>query len=159
MAEPLSKQENALVVAFVETPDLDVKEAAERVGLSVRSARDVLKRPEVRKAVGLAFLSERKDRLEAVRDMLIQNLHQLSCWDPKDLFDAQGNVMDIPDMPPTMRAAIKGFKVGRYGPEFQFVDRTVIQLELLRYVGKALGHAETEVLEKTVLEVPEMDPE
>jgi hypothetical protein len=159
VAEPLSKQENALVVAFVEAPNLDVETAAERVGISVRSARDVLKRPEVRKAIGLAFLSERKDRLEAVRDMLIQNLHQLSCWDPKDLFDAHGELRHIKDMPDTMRAAIKGYKKGRYGDEFQFVDRTAIQLELLRYVGKALGHAETEVLEQTVLEVPEMDSE
>lgn len=153
----LSRQEESFVAHYLETPDLS--ELATKLDLSLRTVKDLLKREDVRRAIGLAMLTEKRDRLELVRDHLVQELHQLSNYDLKDLFDENGGVRHITEMPNTMRAAIKGFKMGKFGPEFQFYDTSTIKMELLRLTMRALGQINEGKQESTVLVVPSMDEE
>jgi hypothetical protein len=153
----LSRQEESFVELYLQNPDLS--ELAQALSLSLRTVKELLKREEVRKAIGLAMLVEKRDRLEVVRDHLVQELHQLSNYDLKDLFDESGRVRHLAEMPNQMRAAIKGFKMGKYGPEFQFYDTAAIKMHLLSLTMKALGQIPEGKQESTVLEVPAEDQE
>ncbi len=154
----LSPQEKALVDALIAQPDLSVKKAAESAGLHIKTALDVYKRENVRRAVGLALLTEKKERLGEIRRQIIDILWQTANFDLRDFFDEKGGFRAVKDMPPANRAAVKGIKQGRYGLELVLVDRTALQLELLKVVDKAIGHA-GEVDDATVLDVPAEDPE
>ncbi len=155
----LSAQEKQLVEAFVASPNLSLKEAAEKCGLDQKSAKLVLARENVRRSVGLALLSERKERLAEIRDHVVNALWQVTHFDPKDLFDDQGRIKPVKDMPPNARAAIKGVKHGKYGLELVLVDRTTIQLELVKLLQRALSAAEGGEKQSTVLEIPAVEAE
>ncbi len=150
----VSPQEEQFAASFIRNPDLS--EVARELNLSLKTAREYLKRPEVRKAIGLALLTERRDRLEEVRDFLLQELHQLSNFDLKDLYDEYGNLRTIPEMPDSVRCAIKGVKQGRYGMELTFYDAANIKIELLRLTLQALRQDDKTGgdQERTVLVIP-----
>jgi hypothetical protein len=156
----LSAQEKQLVDAFVGSPNLSAQEAADKIGLATRTAIDVLKRDNVRRAVGLALLTEKKERLSEIRDHLVDALYQITTFDPADLFESDGSIRLVKDMPANLRAAIKGVKHGKYGLELVLVDRTHIQLELLKMVHSAIGSGDDDQKEGgSVLYIPALDSE
>lgn len=132
----LSMLEQHVVELFVADPELSAARVAEKLNLAPSAVLTILKRPEVRKMIGLGFILESKDRLTAVRNSVILALSRLAEYDPKECFDEDGNIRQIKDMPDTVRFAIKSFKPGKFGLEIQFYDRAAIMQHLLQYLSK-----------------------
>jgi hypothetical protein len=132
----LSVLEQKVVNAFITDPELSPRNVAISLDLPISAVLEVLKRSEVRKAVGLGFLTEQKDRYQQVRDGVVLALWQMATHDIKDMFNESGAPLHVKDMPAQLRASIKGYKMGKYGPEFQFTDKAQIMLALLAHFGK-----------------------
>lgn len=75
-----------------------------------QAANKIMKRPAV-----LAILSkelhQRAEKFEIKADEVLQELHHLAMARGEDLFDEDGNLRPIKDMPERTRTAIKEFKV------------------------------------------------
>lgn len=132
----LSAQETQIVEAFLVQPELSAAKVAESLDLPVSAVLDVLKRPQVRRMIGLGFLIETRERQKEVRNTVIAQLQALTMHDPKDAFSPSGELLNVPDMPPSIRMAIKSFKTGKFGLEIQFYDRAAILASLLAYLSK-----------------------
>ncbi len=132
----LSPQEAQIVEAFVASDGLSAARVAEQLGLDVKAVLEVLKRAHVRRMIGLGMLTETRERQKEVRGAVIAQLHALTMHDPKDAFNAAGEMLTIPEMPESIRMAIKGWKTGKFGLEIQFYDRAAILQSLLAYLSK-----------------------
>lgn len=136
----LSAQERQIVEAYIET--MSPSTVADRLSMSPNAVLDVLKRMEVRRAIGFGLLTESKDQQKAAKNHVLMALLQLAHWDPIDIFDELGKPKPIAEWPASMRAAVKGWKQGKYGPEFTFVDRAQIFQTLLQYFTRYGNKAE-----------------
>lgn len=156
----LNVLEAQIVEAFIADPELSAKNVAEKLNLAPKAVLDLLKRAKVRKAIGLGFLTENKDRLTAVRNSVILALRLITEYDPKDAFAADGSQLHVMDMPDSIRFAIKGMKPSKNGGmELTFYDRAAILLELLRYTSKPDPLGEKEEEDKTSIVYYEARPE
>lgn len=132
----LSAQETQIVNAWLSDPELSPASVAQRLSMDVATVLSVLRRESVRRAMALGLLTEKNDRLKEVRDGVVLSLWQMATYDLADLFDEEGTPRHIQAMPPAMRSAIKGYKMGKYGPEFTFVDKSAILLSMLQHLSK-----------------------
>ena len=151
----LSAQEKQIIEAWLACGDMSPATVAQQLGMAPAAVLDVLKRAEVRRAIGFGMLTETKDQHKAAKNHVLMALLQLAHWDIKDIFDAEGKALPIQQWPASMRAAVKGWKQGKYGPEYTFVDRAQIFQTLLQYFTKYANKNEdgAEADDRTVLVV------
>lgn len=107
---------NALQRLFVSEYLIDKSAgpAAERAGYSKKSAYTVgprlLRNAHVRAAIDEALAAQEKRTL-VTADRVLQELARIALFDPKDLFDADGNLLDLKDMPEDARRAVASVEV------------------------------------------------
>lgn len=157
--QSLSVLEQHVVELFVSDPELSAARVAEKLDLAPSAVLTILKRPEVRKMIGLGFIMESKDRLTAVRNSVLLALSRLAEYDPAQCFDEEGKLLAIKDMPDTIRFAIKSFKNTKFGMEIQFYDRAAIMQSLLAYLSKPDPLTKDDQEEKATVVFYDSEPE
>ena len=135
----LTVEEAAFVRHLVTDPELNMSEAARHAGYKGADphafAARMMKSANVAKAIALIH-ADRRTRHRDIRDGVIQALWQLATWDIKDVVDESGNFLGPHELPDSLRAAVKGVKMGKFGLEYVFVDRAQILALLLRHFGE-----------------------
>lgn len=116
--------------------DLNATQAATRAGYSAATAEQqgyqLLQIPSV--VSGIAELAAQRDqRIQIDSDFVLRTLHALADFDMETVFNADGSLKNISDMPVVARKAISGFEVEEiYAKE----DEPEIEME-----GQAHGGA------------------
>ena len=98
--------------------DLDVERAALAAGFSKTMAaskayqwvRNGKVKPQVFEAIGKAF-KRREERTEITQDRVLDEYAKLAFLDPQKFYDADGNLLAIPDLPKDVAAALSGMDV------------------------------------------------
>ena len=129
--------------------DANATQAAVRAGYSKRTARSIgeenLTKPDIAAAIEDAML-ERAARTGVTADRVIQELANLAFFDPADIYDANGALKSINDIPPAARSAIAGLEiaeirdsdgvpVGR-AVKLRLTDRLGALDKLMRHLGQ-----------------------
>ncbi len=70
----------------------------------------LLAKPNVKKAIE-AELADIKARFDAKKERIIEELCRITLFDPHDLYDEQGKLLEIRKMPPHVRACLAAFDV------------------------------------------------
>ena len=154
ISKQLEPAEKAFVDFLVQDEEFNIARAARAAGFEGANAGDRLLRKQAVQRYLVAIQADRRERHREIRDQVIQALWQLaSGWDVAALvgdvqvYDPITNETTTrrealpPDrLPPALRAAIKGAKVGKNGWEYIFVDRAAILTILLRHFGESDGH-------------------
>ncbi len=158
MTDALAKAspQETQIVNMMLTEGLDPSKVASQLDMSLQAVLEVLQREHVRRALGIGMLTEKRERFKEIRDGVVQALWQLASYDVADLVDETGRMhADLRKIPPQLRCAIKGYKMGRYGAEYTFVDRAAILTTLANIFAKA-GDADTgDAKDRTVLVIHE----
>lgn len=128
----LTPKQAAFARAFAEN-DLDLQRAEQALEWSPGVGRDYLSDPTVRRAI--TALSLRRDEREAdIRAGTLGLLWQLTtAWDPARLIGADGTPLPPHELPPELRAALKGVEYRDGVWKYTFVDRSAIALNLLKH--------------------------
>ncbi len=97
-------------------PKMSATDAAIQAGYAEGSAKvtasKLLKRPEVQEYLDeLAGKQQEKTVIEA--DSILKRLDYVGDVDPADIYDANGNLRHVKDMPMSVRKSIKSIKVRR----------------------------------------------
>jgi phage terminase small subunit len=98
--------------------DLDVERAALAAGFSKTMAaskayqwvRNSKVKPQVCEAIRKAF-KKREERTEITQDRVLEEYAKLAFLDPRKFYDADGNLLAIPDLPKDVAAALSGMDV------------------------------------------------
>ena len=96
--------------------DLNAAAAYERAGYKARgmsaavNASKLLKNPNIQANMRI-ILDKRLDRYEVTAERVLEEIASLSFQDAKDLFEDDGSVKRIQDIPERARRAIVGFEV------------------------------------------------
>jgi phage terminase small subunit len=94
--------------------DLNATQAAIRAGYSVKSASciggELLQKPEIARAIRGA-MDARCARTQITADRVLQELARIGFADPKDLYDQDGDLIPVADLPEDLRHAILEMKV------------------------------------------------
>lgn len=98
--------------------DLDVERAALAAGFSKTMAaskayqwvRNGKVKPQVFEAIRKAF-KKREERTEITQDRVLEEYAKLAFLDPQKFYDADGNLLAIPDLPKDVAAALSGMDV------------------------------------------------
>lgn len=109
--------------------DLNATQAAIRAGYSKKTARSIasenLSKPAISEAVRLG-VEKRAAKAEVTSDFVLGQLLKLACIDPADLFDENGNLKSIHDIPAAARQAISSVETEtrreRNGPDKEDVE-------------------------------------
>jgi phage terminase small subunit len=126
---------------------LNASEAYRRAGYASKNA-DVdgpalLGNPGVR-----AFIKERQARreakLELTAERVLQELARIAFFDPAGMYDAEGRLLNIPDMPEDVRRAIAGVDVEKL---FAFEDG---EKEQIGHVVKVKVAPKVDAIEKAM---------
>jgi phage terminase small subunit len=112
MAEPNDKQKAFAKEYLV---DLNATQAAIRAGYSTKSARRIgyqllHETPHIAALIQVG-MSKRAERLEITTDRVLQEIAKLSFSDIRQLFDENGNLRPIHDLPDNAAAAISGIEI------------------------------------------------
>jgi hypothetical protein len=153
ITSPLSAQERQVVETFLGNGNLSTESTATLLDLPRDAVRSILREHHVSQAMALSLLATDKDRVTQLRDSALTALWHLANWDPKDAFGPDGLLLRVYEMPVEIRRAIRGFKMGRYGLELQFVDKAAIMMYLAKHLTALSQAADSAGEEKTVLEV------
>lgn len=141
ISRQLEPAEKAFVDFLVQDEEFNISRAAKAAGFEGASAGDRLLKKQTVQRYLVAIQADRRERHRDIRDQVIQALWQLaSGWDMGAMVDERGEVMPPDRLPPALRAAVKGAKVGKHGWEYLFVDRAMILQILLRHFGESDGH-------------------
>jgi phage terminase small subunit len=94
--------------------DLNAKQAAIRAGYSPRTAYNsgytLMQRPDVQKLIQ-EMMAARAERTEITMDRVLQEWAKIAFLDPRQFFDADGNLIDIHALPADAAAALAGMDV------------------------------------------------
>jgi phage terminase small subunit len=94
--------------------DLNATQAAIRAGYSPKSARaygaENLTKPDIAAALQEA-MQKREERTEITQDMVLREYAKLAFLDPRRFYDANGNLIDIPDLAPEVAATLSAMEV------------------------------------------------
>ena len=108
----LTAKQAAFVKAYL--VDLNATQAAIRAGYSERSAYSIgqenLCKPEIQAAIQ-EEVKKRSERTEITADMVLREFAKLAFFDPRKLFDENGNPKDISDLDDSTAAVIAGLDV------------------------------------------------
>jgi hypothetical protein len=142
IAKQLEPAEKAFVDILVRDEQFNIQRAAREAGFEGANAGDrLLKKQAVQRYLCL-IQADRRERHRDIRDQVIQALWQLAAgWDVGAMVDDAGQPLPPDRLPPALRAAVKGAKIGREGWEYTFVDRAAILTILLRHFGETDGHS------------------
>ena len=108
----LTPKQAAFVAEYL--VDLNATQAAIRAGYSERTAGSqgerLLKKVEVQIALAEAQQARSK-RTEITQDRVLQEYAKLAFLDPRRFYDSSGNLIDIPNLPADVAAAISGMDI------------------------------------------------
>jgi phage terminase small subunit len=94
--------------------DLNATNAAIRAGFSEKTAysigHDLLKKPEVYHEIG-RLMAKREKRLESTADEALLEIRRMAFYDPGDMFNPDGTLKPIDEIPVNVRRAITGLEV------------------------------------------------
>lgn len=126
--------------------DLNATRAAVRAGYSQKTANRIasenLSKPVIRAAIDKA-MAERSARTEVTQDRVLKELAKLAFFDVRELFDDQGNPIDVHNLSADTAAAIANINITSYLTEsgdlsttskFRILDK----LRALELVGRHL---------------------
>lgn len=110
--EKLTARQQIWLHEIMADPDFNATQAARKAGYRSPSmaGHSLLKKPMVQRALG-KLLRERIERTQVTVDRVITELACIALFDPADMFDDDGDMLPIVDMPESARRAIAGFKV------------------------------------------------
>lgn len=112
MGKGLTPKQAAFVAEYL--IDLNATQAAIRAGYSERTAGSVgaenLTKPEIAAALAEAQ-QKRAERTEITQDRVLEEYAKLAFLDPRRFYDAEGRLIDIPDLPADVAAAISGMDI------------------------------------------------
>ena len=112
MGNGLTPKQAAFVAEYL--IDLNATQAAIRAGYSAKTAHSVgaenLTKPEIAAALAVAQ-QERAERTEITQDRVLEEYAKLAFLDPRRFYDAEGRLIDIPDLPADVAAAISGMDI------------------------------------------------
>lgn len=104
---PLNTQQQIFVDEYLK--DLNATQAALRAGYSKRTAKNIghvlLGRPHIANAIQKA-INEQQKRTQISADQVVFELGKIAFSNVRDLFDENGNLIPIRDLPPHVSAAI-----------------------------------------------------
>ena len=130
--------------ALLADDKFNVSEAARKAGYKnpAQSAVCLLKNKTFNAAMGHA-LQERIWRLDLDPDRILRELLSIGLSDPGEMFDENGTVMKVQDMPQAVRRSIAAFKVKQieteYGTEtiteVKFWDKNQALTALCKHLG------------------------
>lgn len=108
----LNAQQRMFVSELLATPDFNLTLAAERAGYKspAGAGRRLLQNTVVRHAVGKGMY-DRMYKCEVSAERVLKELMAIAFFDPGDMFDDDGNLRNIPDMPEGARRALAGVDV------------------------------------------------
>ena len=112
MAKGLTPKQAAFVAEYL--IDLNATQAAIRAGYSAKTADRI--GPEL---LGKTCVSEalqkaqqkRAERTEITQDKVLEEYAKLAFLDPRRFYDAEGRLIDIPNLPADVAAAISGMDI------------------------------------------------
>jgi phage terminase small subunit len=108
----LTPKQTAFVAEYL--VDLNATQAAIRAGYSEKTAGSqgerLLKKVEIQTAISGAQQA-RAERTEITQDRVLQEYAKLAFLDPRKFYDADGNLIDIPNLPADVAAAISGMDI------------------------------------------------
>ncbi len=130
----LTPVERLFADTLLSDPDMSVQVAADAAGLSRQAGTQLLKVPRVRAYLSSA-LQTRRERFADIRDAVIQGLYSLATYDIAHAIGPDGMSLSPDKLPDKIRNAVKSARLGRYGWEYTFVDRSTIQMQLARHFG------------------------
>lgn len=128
--------------------DLNATQAAIRAGYSKRSARsqacDLLTRPNIAEAVRLG-VEKRAAKVEITADFVLSQMLKFASADHAELYNADGSLKNIHDIPKDVRMAIQSLEVesrreGQDGDvvttkKVKLVDKKGANETLMKYLG------------------------
>jgi phage terminase small subunit len=104
----------------------DGKAAAIAAGYSVRSAKQIacwlLNNDDIKKAVAAAAEAKLK-RIRMSADDVLVGLAEIASVDPAELYDKDGKMLPVRDMPAHVRRAISGIEPVLLGTKIKFWDK------------------------------------
>lgn len=109
----LTPTERLFVKAMQADPMMNPAAAARAAGYKKnpsQAANKLMKRPAVMAILGKE-LHQRAEKFEIRADEVLQELHHLSMARGSDMFDEDGQLLPLQEMPDRVKAAIKSFKV------------------------------------------------
>jgi len=112
VADGLNAKQRRFVSEYL--VDSNATEAAIRSGYSKKSAHSIghenLSKPEIRQAIDEA-LKAQENRTLVTADRVILELSRIALLDPKTLFDENGQLLPLADMPEAARRAIASIEI------------------------------------------------
>lgn len=107
----LTAQQQLFVLELSNSEKYNLTEAAKNAGyLSPATAGSkLLQNPSILAAVGKAF-QDRIWRLELSSDRVLKELQAIAFFNPKEMLDANGDIMELKDMPEHVARAIQSHK-------------------------------------------------
>jgi len=119
--------------AYAADPSQDLPSCERAAGLAPGAGRALLQSKRGRGAMG-ALMRTADERYEELKEQLIHLVASMSAWDPKDAFDAAGNLKRPAELPNDLRVAITEFKFypASGAVEYKFTNRLAAVELLLR---------------------------
>ena len=112
MAAILTPKQAAFVAEYL--VDLNATQAAIRAGYSAKTAKEqgarLLTNVHIAESIQAAQQA-RAERTEITQDRVLQEYAKLAFLDPRRFYDADGNLIDIPNLPADVAAAISGVDI------------------------------------------------
>ena len=127
--------------------DLNATEAAKRAGYSDKTAYsvgwEILKKPEIQVAIKVAQ-DARSKRTEITVDRVLQELAKIAFFDPRKLFDSDGNVKQVHELDDDTAGAIAGLDVQDliedrqvigYTKKYKIADKNTALANCMKHLG------------------------
>lgn len=125
--------------------DLNATKAAARAGYSPRTARSIgsenLAKPDIQAEIR-RLKAERAERLKISADRVVEELARIAFSNVRDLFNADGSVKAIADIPPETRAALQDIVLQQSGADGDMKTvriRMANKLKALELLARHLG--------------------
>jgi len=129
----LLKQQRDFADAYLADPDRNAKAAYIKAGYAARdnaaevSACQLLRRPQVAAYIALRTAEERKKaekNFDITQERVLSELAGIAYCDPADLYDEDGKLLPIRDMPERVRRAIASIEHGKDGVKIKLWSKT-----------------------------------
>lgn len=133
--------------------DLNSTQAAVRAGYSKRTATKIgsenLTKPDIQAKL-LELITQRSERTDVDADRVLGRLVTIANFDPRRLFDEEGNMIQPHQLPEDVAKVVTGIEYGKFGVRIKIADR-LKALELLgRHLGMFTDRIETKITEGRV---------
>lgn len=132
----LTPKQNAFVAEYLK--DLNATQAAIRAGYSKAGAdvtgSKLLVNPKVKQAVTEA-LERRSSRVEVKQDDVLRVLLRHLNFDPATLYDSNGHLMSVTEMPADARLAVQAIEWTQHGPKVKFWSKDKALELSMRHLG------------------------